>query len=339
MMLYIISNSKLKSGIGRYASRLHSYFPNSKLVLFRMKPWEEPDGFDEVVQYKYFNKLGIIYDLITKRGKFSKFASKKLLHLVSPDFFHVANGGIGTVHDLFPLSENTAVSSYYPFYYRLYFRHEITQIKNLELVVVPSFYTARQLKRYADENGIELPKVIVIHHSVPRGFVNERDGNVMRIREELGLPKDKKIVINVAHDEPRKGLSVIDKIREELHKLDFMIITVNNKRGDKYFLGIDDELLIKLYIASDVYFAPSIDEGFNIPIIEALANSVPVVARDIPAHREIYSFNNGGILLVREEDFVPAIIKASYMKAKLNEYFLEDREREEYKKIYSKLEA
>ena len=57
-------------------------------------------------------------------------------------------------------------------------------------------------------------------------------------------------------------------------------------RGLKVFSNIPDTDLIELYTAADVYMNFSQWEGYNLGIGQALALGLPVIASDIPAHRE-----------------------------------------------------
>jgi glycosyltransferase involved in cell wall biosynthesis len=51
--------------------------------------------------------------------------------------------------------------------------------------------------------------------------------------------------------------------------------------------GISDEFLQKVYEASACLFAPSLGEGFGLPLIEAAQKSLPILARDLPVFREV----------------------------------------------------
>ena len=70
------------------------------------------------------------------------------------------------------------------------------------------------------------------------------------------------------------------------------ILNLPKKLGIKdkvRFLGyVEKEDLPALYSGASVFAAPSLFEGFGLPILEALACGCGVVASDIAAHREIY---------------------------------------------------
>jgi glycosyltransferase involved in cell wall biosynthesis len=51
--------------------------------------------------------------------------------------------------------------------------------------------------------------------------------------------------------------------------------------------GISDEYLDKIYEASSCLLAPSLGEGFGLPLIEAAQKGLPILARDIPVFREV----------------------------------------------------
>lgn len=50
--------------------------------------------------------------------------------------------------------------------------------------------------------------------------------------------------------------------------------------------GLSDHAMARLARASIAVLAPSLEEGFDYPVHEALAAGLPVIASDIPAHRE-----------------------------------------------------
>ena len=51
--------------------------------------------------------------------------------------------------------------------------------------------------------------------------------------------------------------------------------------------GISDEYLEQVYAASTCLVAPSMGEGFGLPLIEAAQHKLPIIARDLPVFREV----------------------------------------------------
>jgi glycosyltransferase involved in cell wall biosynthesis len=57
--------------------------------------------------------------------------------------------------------------------------------------------------------------------------------------------------------------------------------------GDVHFGSPPDVLLPALYNGADAVVAPAWYEGFGLSVLEGLACGVPVIASDIPPHREV----------------------------------------------------
>jgi glycosyltransferase involved in cell wall biosynthesis len=51
--------------------------------------------------------------------------------------------------------------------------------------------------------------------------------------------------------------------------------------------GISDEFLERLYSSARVLIAPSLGEGFGLPLVEAARYGVPIIARELPVFREV----------------------------------------------------
>lgn len=66
-----------------------------------------------------------------------------------------------------------------------------------------------------------------------------------------------------------------------------------------FAVGIPDDEMAKIYQASDVVVLPSMAEGFGLPVIEAQACGVPVVAHDCSAMQDLVEY---GRLIKRGEE-------------------------------------
>lgn len=146
-------------------------------------------------------------------------------------------------------------------------------------------------------------------HVMPLGVNTERfhpsDAN---LRDLYGIPKDALVFGTVGNTRRHKNLGFALDVLKELHR--------RNEVKEAYFMrcGYYDENdrhqrdqmdilnagysknvinlpyqedLVKFYNTLNVYLAPSLAEGFDLPVLEALACGVSVLASDIPVHQEI----------------------------------------------------
>ena len=117
------------------------------------------------------------------------------------------------------------------------------------------------------------------------------------LKNKLGLPSDKIIVVYAARFIKRKNQAFLCDVFSKLSDDEALILLgkgpdysslkkeyENNK--NIFFIGYKENLTDYL-MASDVYISPSKSEGMPAGALEALACGLPVILSDIPPHKEI----------------------------------------------------
>ncbi|HEX9338837.1 MAG TPA: glycosyltransferase family 1 protein, partial [Pseudonocardiaceae bacterium] len=109
------------------------------------------------------------------------------------------------------------------------------------------------------------------------------------LRDRLGLPAE--YLLFVGAEGPRKGLDALFKAHASNPSLPPLVLAGPAESG------VDGRVIRTGYLAdadlrsvvagAATVVLPSRDEGFGLPVLEALACNVPVVCSDVPALREV----------------------------------------------------
>ena len=91
----------------------------------------------------------------------------------------------------------------------------------------------------------------------------------------------------VARDEPRKARGAAQRACRDAG------LDLETVAGEA-----SEAQLLAAYRRAAWLVAPSLEEGFDLPVAEALACGTPVVASDIPAHRDLRDLGAEGLVLV-----------------------------------------
>lgn len=171
-----------------------------------------------------------------------------------------------------------------------------------DLILCDSRAVRDDLRSYLHEQQIE-----------PRAPIG-----VLRLASDLGVgpgvdprlrhrPRGDKRVLMVGTVEPRKGVGVLLDAAEALWRsgepTEFVVLgragwgvsqlverLERLNRSEPRFTWLRDASDLDLaweYLNADLLVMASRGEGFGLPIVEALAHGVPVVARDLPVFREL----------------------------------------------------
>jgi glycosyltransferase involved in cell wall biosynthesis len=126
-----------------------------------------------------------------------------------------------------------------------------------------------------------------------------RDISRIETRKSLNLPADATIVVYIARFVRHKNHRLVVEIARRLASRNDLTFVLAGARGeaftaiedivegsDNIMLMADIEDVSGLMKASDIFLFPSLNEGFGIVALEALASGLPVIATDLPAIRE-----------------------------------------------------
>jgi glycosyltransferase involved in cell wall biosynthesis len=231
---------------------------------------------------------------LTGKGRFDLFHSPNFLYQPSN-----TKRVVTTVHDLAFVKKQTYGSRYSGKF------HRETLERNLhraDKIIVVTHAVKRDLNTLY---SISQEKIRVIHHGLDPRFRQSDDlAETKVLLKRAGYPEH--YILSVGTIEPRKNFPILIKafsslvkLRPELHLVIAGRYAENLKEIERTIrrLHLEDkvimpgyigmEVLIGLYKAADLAVFPSWEEGFGFPPLEAAACGVPVIASDIPAHREV----------------------------------------------------
>jgi glycosyltransferase involved in cell wall biosynthesis len=184
-------------------------------------------------------------------------------------------------------------------------------------------------KKVFAETFSNTDKIRVIPNGYHQWLFKPHD--MLSTRKELGLPTDKKIIVNVAHLEEYKGQKyLVEAMKNILAKRNDVMLYIIGQGSLKKSLqslindyGLQNNIVlaggnkpseeIPLWMnASDVFALPSLSESFGIVQIEAMACGKPVVATYNGGSEEVVVNEKLGILVEPKDadGLAKAILKA-----------------------------
>jgi glycosyltransferase involved in cell wall biosynthesis len=191
---------------------------------------------------------------------------------------------ISTFHDLFVITGEYSSPG---------FRHRFTKqarraAANSDFIIAVSAFTARQVEKLL---GFDATRIRVVHHGVRkpqmrRAVSRERTvlfvgalqarKNVVRLVDAFQqMPSDWRLVL--AGSICGYGVGEIMKRIAGSCCSDRIQVTGY----------VSDDALEELYARASIFAFPSLDEGFGMPVLEAMARGVPVVTSNASALKEV----------------------------------------------------
>jgi glycosyltransferase involved in cell wall biosynthesis len=172
-------------------------------------------------------------------------------------------------------------------------------LRHADRIITNSRATADELVRFARAHDLPAPNCLAAPLGLERAF----------LRDDLAALPAAPYFVCVGTIEPRKNLafllSVWRRLAERLGPATPPLVLIG-RRGWENEAVIDqlercpailrhvhevnnlgDHEVARLISGAAALLSPSFAEGFNLPVIEALSLATPVIASDIPVHREL----------------------------------------------------
>lgn len=233
---------------------------------------------------------------------------------------HTAGGRyVQIVHDLIPITH----PDFFPGGMRRHFPRWLEQVlRDADVVLCDSHATRRALAAWVTDHDVMVraPEFGVVTLAP---FLATEQSAVAAGTADKGSAQ----VLTVGTVEPRKGVECVWAAAHDLRDhdpavtftvvgspgwgCDGLIARLRASHRDPsvpftWLERIDDETLVDLYRSADLVLQPSRAEGFGLPLAEAAALQVPILARDIPVFREIITDDRS--FFASDADLVPALL-------------------------------
>ncbi|MCL5435175.1 MAG: glycosyltransferase family 4 protein [Patescibacteria group bacterium] len=298
-----------QTGIGRYTRNL--VFNMLKLdelneyVIFVQKK-EEKEIKDQISKFKIKNlKLKIIavdikWHTISEQIKFASILNKEKLDLVHFPYFSVPifynRPFVVTIHDLivhhFPTGKASTLAL--PLYKAKLIAYKI--------VIKKATQKAKRIITVSNSTKAEIIDHLKISEDKIEVIYEAFDDKLKIENLKFKIGKYGKYFLYVGNAYPHKNLERLIKAFSKISKdyKDLRLILIGKKdyfyqklekenKSDRivFFGNATDDELSSFYSNAIALVAPSLMEGFGLPVLEAMSLRCLVIASDIPAFREI----------------------------------------------------
>jgi glycosyltransferase involved in cell wall biosynthesis len=212
-----------------------------------------------------------------------------------PPAFHFRKE-IVTIHDIFPLTGRDYST---PEFQRKFGALLLEAAERAARIITPSQYTADQLVKHAD-TAREKIRVIPEGVDLPGGLMTPEE--CAAERERL-VGKGKVVILSVGVLQTRKNTINALRALANLPALYQLVLAGGDGHGSEAIhdfirregwasrvvtLGhVAAERITTLYQAANVFLFPSWEEGFGLPLLEAMAYGLPVVASQASSLPEV----------------------------------------------------
>jgi glycosyltransferase involved in cell wall biosynthesis len=190
---------------------------------------------------------------------------------------------VSTFHDLFVLTGDYST----PDFRRRFAEQARSAAAESDAIIAVSEFTARQVEELL---GVERARLHVVHHGtnqLPLSPSVKRENIVLNVGAIQHRKNIVRLVEAFERTPPGWKLVLAGSAGYGAGEI-FARIETSPRRGDIEAPGyVDRETLGRWYSRARVFAFPSLDEGFGMPVLEAMSASVPVLAANRAALPEV----------------------------------------------------
>jgi glycosyltransferase involved in cell wall biosynthesis len=276
------------SGIGKYAEWLFIKLLASPQFLVKFAAHQEDQYVASLLKKVEFETIPFCE---MRSGIY--FNPSLMTHNSEPLDLASARGltRVGVVHDLIPLRRPDESSEYD----LSLFKTMLGKSAELDVIVANSLCTMRDYRawRKADVS-------LFVLHPESRFAACGPDVSHAKKAVQAILKIDSPYVFFAVADHPRKNIELAARAAPALQELGFATVVGGGisaatieRLSQSYDLStitftprLSDPDLVSVYVAAEAVVIPSFDEGFSLPVFEAVNLGCRVLVSDIDAHRE-----------------------------------------------------
>ena len=219
-------------------------------------------------------------------------------------------------------------------YYRLamFLESRVYRNTRVRLIAVSSL-VARQLKTYFGRSDVAvIANAVDTHRFTPEERLTRRS----KRREFFGFSDKELVLLLIGNDWKKKGLDSLLKAFPLLSELFVRLLVVGSDDPRLYEplltkIASPDQVrfeapspdVVSFYAAADVYIGPSLEDAFGLPILEAMACGLPVIASVHAGASEFIRDGETGLILSDPSDpfeiarLVRRLYENAYLRGKM----------------------
>jgi glycosyltransferase involved in cell wall biosynthesis len=193
-------------------------------------------------------------------------------------------------------------------YYKLiiFLERRIYRDPGVRLVAVSCLVAAQLKSHFQREDVTVIPNAVDTVRFTPEGRMAKRNAS----RQSLSYAESDFVLLLIGNDWKKKGLDALLKALATLSDLPWRLLVVGGDDPDFYRsllerLDLQNRVrferpsvdVLSFYAAADLYAGPSLEDAFNLPILEAMACGLPVIASSQAGASENIRDRETGLLL------------------------------------------